>query len=148
MLTVHRRLLYLSLGDLRLALNDVKGAKQSYSQALEAVLLKGGMVEKQSFWNYFTDSVGDYLSQVLSPNKDWDVLRNNYATTRMNILLSVEKIEASVDDIEFISSAIDPGKDCIIETRTLNEIPDQHVFCSNNVLRSQEGVGEFVTQIE
>jgi hypothetical protein len=86
-----RRLLFLSLGDLRLANDDLDGAINAYHQAFEAVLLRGGMIETQNFWSYFSDSVGDLIAQMVS-NNDTDMdIPPNYAIERTNILLGVER---------------------------------------------------------
>ena len=87
-----RRILLLSLGDLRLAFDDTVGAMEAYNQALQAVLLKGGMVEKQQFWSYFPMSVGDFIAQIVSSNEVTDNLdiSFDYAAARINMLLSVE----------------------------------------------------------
>ena len=127
------RLLLVSLGDLRLVTNNLKGAMNAYQRAFHAVLLKGGMVEEQSFWSYFQDSVGDFISQALPSQTDLkgsDIL-SNYTAVRMKMLLNVRTGNIIVDELNSLvknDTMLSLGHECVLESPT--ETPEQLDFCT------------------
>ncbi|KAL3802611.1 hypothetical protein HJC23_011935 [Cyclotella cryptica] len=148
-----RRHLFLCLGDIKLAANELKSANQAYLHAFRAVLEKGGMVEKRNFWTYIHDSVGVFIAQAVSSTQERSsdlarAISPNYATIRMKMLLRIEKGDTdTVDwlDFEELNSAtVDPmlifGHECTI--RSLNEIQDKFGFCSHYILDYPERLVE------
>lgn len=150
----HSRLLFLSLGDLRLAMNDIDGAVGAYEKSLNSVLLKGGMVEKQSFWSYFQDSVGDFLAEVV-PREGSDIaISPNYAATRRSLLLGIEKgTESYLGDLEigaFNSTdfMLPLGHKCFVGVEALNRIENSNGFCTHYALSSSEELGTTTCAVE
>jgi len=118
-----RRLLYVTLGDLRLAAKETKAAYSAYVHALNAVRQKGGAVETSNFLQSFEDSVGDFIGQVVS-NKSHSsglafAIPNNYSTVRVSLILHAERdgVFGTWDIDEFEThSVLDPltsfGREC------------------------------------
>jgi len=119
-----RRLLYATLGDLRLAAKETKAAYSAYVHALKAVRQKGGAVETNNFLQSFLDSVGDFIGQVVNNISHSSGLAlaipDNYSEVRINLILHAEKDDVygtwDVDDLETASSLLDPltsfGREC------------------------------------
>lgn len=125
-----RRMLYVNLGDLRLAVKETKAAYSAYVHALKAVRQHGGAVDKDNFLQLFEDSVGDFIGQVVANNNRSSDLAlaipNNYAKIRVILILHAEKDDGIYDLPEFTSSA-NPltsfGREC-----ELDETPFE--FCN------------------
>ncbi len=111
-----KRMLYVTLGDLKLALKEPKAAYSAYVHALKAVRQKGGAVETRSFFQSFEeDSVGDFIGQVVSSKSHSSELAlaipNNYSQIRISLILHAEKDDAfgTWEDIdEFETHPFDP----------------------------------------
>lgn len=118
-----KRMLYVTLGDLRLASKEPKAAYSAYVHALKAVRQKGGAVETSTFLQSFDeDSVGDFIGQVVS-NKSHSselalAIPNNYSQIRISLILHAEKDDKygtwDIDDFE--TNLVDPltsfGREC------------------------------------
>ena len=78
-----RRRLYADLGDLKLVMGESDAAFHSYTKALDAVREKGGAIESKTFLQYFENSVGALIAQVME--------NQNYGDVRISMLLQVEK---------------------------------------------------------
>eukprot|EP00984_Skeletonema_dohrnii_P007704 scaffold2825_cov97-Skeletonema_dohrnii-CCMP3373.AAC.2 len=118
-----RRLLYVTLGDLRLAAKETKAAYSAYIHALNAVRQKGGAVETSNFLQSFEDAVGDFIGQVISNKSHRSGLAfaipNNYSTVRVSLILHAERDDVfgtwDIDEFE-THSVLDPltnfGREC------------------------------------
>jgi len=117
-----RRLLYVTLGDLRLAAKETKAAYSAYVHALNSVRQKGGAIETSNFLQSFEDAVGDFIGQVISDKSHSSGLAlaipNNYSTVRVSLILHAERddVFGTWDIDEFESSVLDPltsfGREC------------------------------------
>eukprot|EP00984_Skeletonema_dohrnii_P029774 scaffold20653_cov69-Skeletonema_dohrnii-CCMP3373.AAC.2 len=135
-----RRLLYVTLGDLRLAAKETKAAYSAYIHALNAVRQKGGAVETSNFLQSFEDAVGDFIGQVIS-NKSHSsglafAIPINYSTVRVSLILHAERDDVfgtwDIDKFE-THSGLDPltsfGREC-----EMNETSFE--FCHSIVTKS------------
>ncbi len=136
-----RRLLYTTLGDLRLAAKETKAAYSAYVHALKAVRQKGGAVETNNFLQSFEDSVGDFIGEVVN-NKSHSsglalAIPNNYSEVRISLILHAEKDDVygtwNVDEFQTSSSLFDPltsfGRECEMDETSFE-------FCHSVVTKS------------
>lgn len=117
-----KRMLYVTLGDLKLAAKESKAAYSAYIHALKAVRQKGGALEKNNFLQSFEDSVGDFIGQVVSSKSHSSELAfaipKNYSQIRISLILHAEKDDTfgTWDIDEFETHPVDPltsfGRKC------------------------------------
>ncbi|KAL7499215.1 hypothetical protein ACHAWT_006809 [Skeletonema menzelii] len=120
-----QRMLFVTLGDLKLAVNETKAAYSAYVHALNAVRQKGGAVETNDFLQSFVeDSVGDFIGQVVDNQYHSSGLSFaipvNYSQLRISLILHAENDDVfgtwDIDDEFKTYPLVDPltrfGREC------------------------------------
>ena len=124
-LPMQQRMLFVTLGDLKLAAKETQAAYSAYIHARNVVRQRGGAVETTGFLQSFEDSVGDFIAKVLTNTSHSlsdlaQAIPNNYSQARISLILHAEKDDIyetwNVDaDVETYPS-VDPltrfGRQC------------------------------------
>lgn len=144
-----KRMLYVALGDLKLAAKERKAAYNAYVHALKAVRQQGGAVEISTFLQSFEDSVGDFIGQVVSSKSHSSELAfavpNNYSQIRISLILHAEKDDAfgtwDIDEFE-THPLVDPltsfGRECEMHETSFDFCHSVLLTISPPLYRTQE----------